>query len=203
MHEPYNRRLPHIMPPGETLFITFRLYGTMPHDILRSIQQEHSLRIQKLITEENSEESVKKRLEGRYFVSVDQYMDRSTHGGNWLRNDQIAQVVKESLHFGHAMWYNLHAFCIMPNHVHLLLTVLEDALPFFTILQRLKRHSAVRANRILNRTGQPFWQPESYDHIVRNKKSFERIVSYILLNPAKAGLVENWENWPHTYCQYE
>ncbi|RZM09256.1 MAG: hypothetical protein EOO88_49060, partial [Pedobacter sp.] len=87
----------------------------------------------------------------------------------------------------------------MPNHVHVLLTIIREDVPFYKILQRIKTYTAVRANRLLNRIGQPFWQAESYDHIVRNKKSFKRIIAYILNNPVKAGFVENWEDWPHTY----
>ena len=43
-----------------------------------------------------------------------------------------------------------------------------------------------------------FWQAESYDHVVRNGE-LERIISYVLENPVKAGLVEDWEQWPYTY----
>ncbi|GAB3999579.1 hypothetical protein GCM10028807_50190 [Spirosoma daeguense] len=89
----------------------------------------------------------------------------------------------------------------MPNHVHVLLIILENNVPFYRILQRLKTHSAVQANKLLNRVGQTFWQSEIYDHVVRNKESFKRIIAYILQNPVKAGLVENWQDWPHTYCQ--
>ena len=203
MHETYHRRLPHVMPPGETLFITFRLHGTVPYEILLQLQEEHKRLMQGHITELEPMEIVKKRLEGRYFVSFDQYMDQSTSGGNWLRNRAVAELVVASLHFGHNTSYDLHTFCIMPNHVHVLLTVLREDIPFFTILQRIKTYTAIRANRLLNRVGQPFWQAESYDHVVRNKKSFERIINYILNNPVKAGLVENWADWPYSYCRYE
>ena len=44
-----------------------------------------------------------------------------------------------------------------------------------------------------------FWQHESYDHVVRNEKEFERILAYIVNNPVKAGLVADWQDWPYTY----
>ncbi|WP_461094737.1 REP-associated tyrosine transposase [Spirosoma gilvum] len=191
------------MPPGETLFITFRLYGTVPFAVLLQLQQEHSKLIQEHISSQESLEIIKKRLEGRYFISFDKYLDRCSGHANWLQQDEIAQLVKQSLHFGHNSTYNLHAYCIMPNHVHALLTPLEDDVPFYKILQRIKTYTSVRANRILNRVGQPFWQAESYDHVVRTHKSFGSIINYILQNPVKAGLVENWEDWPHSYCRYE
>lgn len=93
MHDPYLRRLPHIMPPGETLFITFRLYGTVPYDVLRQLQEEHQQRIQQQVEGIGLVEVVRKRLEGRYFISFDAYLDGCTNGANWLSNDQIAQLV--------------------------------------------------------------------------------------------------------------
>jgi REP element-mobilizing transposase RayT len=81
----------------------------------------------------------------------------------------------------------------MPNHVHLLITPQIEA-P--TILQRLKGVSAREANKLLGLTGQPFWQDESYDPLVRSSKEFRRIANYILQNPVRAGLVEPVEQYP-------
>ncbi len=144
------------MPPGETLFITFRLHGTVPFSVLRQMQAEHNLLIQQHIKDNESVESVKKQLEGRYFVRFDQYIDTCEDNINWLLNAEIAELVKESLFFADHTSYDLHAFCIMHNHVHVLLTNLCEGVPFYKILQRLKTYTAVRANRILNRIGQPF-----------------------------------------------
>lgn len=65
-------------------------------------------------------------------------------------------------------------------------------------LQHIKGGSARLANQLLDRTG-AFWQPESYDHYVRNSAELWRIINYTLQNPVKAGLVENREDWPCTY----
>jgi putative transposase len=67
-------------------------------------------------------------------------------------------------------------------------------------MQSLKRHTARQANLALGRQG-AFWQDESYDHVVRNAGEFERIVSYILENPVKAGLVSDWQAWPWSYLK--
>ena len=81
----------------------------------------------------------------------------------------------------------------MANHVHLLIRPLiaPDRL-----LKSLKGASAREANRLLGRTGEPFWQKESYDHCVRNQIEFEKIRMYIETNPVKAGLVRNPEGYP-------
>jgi hypothetical protein len=63
-------------------------------------------------------------------------------------------------------------------------------------LQTLKGFTAREANKLLGRTGQPFWQAESYDHWVRDPAEAERIRAYIESNPVKAGLVARAEDYP-------
>jgi putative DNA methylase len=82
--------------------------------------------------------------------------------------------------------YALHAFVVMPNHVHLLVTPVV-ALPKLT--KSLKGITAKRANAMLALTGSSFWQEESYDHLVRHAGEFDKIWNYIKGNPVRAGLV--------------
>jgi len=70
------------------------------------------------------------------------------------------------------------------------------------IMHSLKRYTGREANLILGRTGEQFWQNESYDHVVRDDKEFERIIWYILNNPVKAGLADSWDKWEWSYCKY-
>ena len=65
-------------------------------------------------------------------------------------------------------------------------------------MHSLKSYTAKEANKVLNRTGE-FWEHESYDHYVRDEAGHERIVKYILQNPVKAKLVENWQDWRWSY----
>jgi putative transposase len=80
----------------------------------------------------------------------------------------------------------------MPNHVHIL--ILPNA-PVLKFMRWLKGSSARRANQLLGRTGNPFWQDESFDHWVRSASELDEIVNYIDRNPAKAGLVRASEVW--------
>lgn len=82
--------------------------------------------------------------------------------------------------------YILHAFVVMPNHAHLLVTP-KATVP--KLMQGLKGRTARRANQILKRTGRAFWQEESYDHWVRDEREFGRIRAYIEENPVRAGWV--------------
>ena len=89
--------------------------------------------------------------------------------------------------------YTLAAFCVMPNHVHV---VLEPLAPAPRITKSIKGLTARAANQILNRTGVPFWMDESYDRWVRDAEERNKIVRYTERNPVAAGLVERVEDWP-------
>ena len=82
----------------------------------------------------------------------------------------------------------------MPNHVHLVIWPMPNA-SLSEILRSRKRHIARRANIILGRTGEAFWQAESYDHWIRNEEEKERIRRYVRMNPVKAGLCRTPEEW--------
>ena len=85
----------------------------------------------------------------------------------------------------------------MPNHVHVVVELPEGAPPLAKTLQLLKGYSSRQANQLLGRSGS-FWQAESYDHVVRPGE-LERIIRYVLENPVKAGLVNDWQKWPYSF----
>jgi putative DNA methylase len=89
--------------------------------------------------------------------------------------------------------YQLHSYVVMPNHVHLLVTPKVDAAKW---LRSLKGFTGHEGNRLLGLAGQPFWQGESYDHLVRSADEFSRIRLYIENNPVKAGLVPEATDFP-------
>lgn len=147
-------------------------------------------------------------IQKKYFGRYDAYLDQMTHGPTWLRDPVIAGIVIQEMQRLHGTHYDIVAFCVMPNHVHLLVdcalyddekrdnkrhpSVLSHA------LKLLKGRSARYANQHLERSGS-FWQDESYDHFVRDGGELERIVWYILNNPVKAGLVNAWDEWPYSF----
>ncbi|MGD0870863.1 MAG: transposase [Bryobacteraceae bacterium] len=111
----------------------------------------------------------------------------------FLRQDALANLVVESLYRGVALGhYELGSFVIMANHVHVLLL---PKVPPSRLLKSLKGYTAREANRLLGRTGTPFWQRESYDRWVRNEQEWGRIAVYIEDNPVKAGLVSRAEDY--------
>jgi putative transposase len=144
-------------------------------------------------------------LQKRYFDNFDTYLSTSKDSPMWLKNEKIADIVKEALHYRDNKFYDLLCYCIMPNYVHLVFKPLINTnsivgRPDWStygvtyILQKIKWNTALKANRVLNRSG-AFWQHESYDHLVRNNDELPGIVDYILNNPVKAGFVDEWTEW--------
>jgi REP element-mobilizing transposase RayT len=111
----------------------------------------------------------------------------------YLVQESVARIVVASLHRGTLLGhYELGAFVVMSSHVHVLL------LPRISpskLLQSMKGATAREANRILGRTGETFWQAESYDHWVRDEEELGRIGAYIENNPVKARLVTRAEDY--------
>ena len=169
----YRRRLPHQYPADRWLFITWHLHGSLPHALYPPPDKLNA---------------------GKAFVWMDRYLDTTREGPLYLAQERIAKTVIASLHRGVELGhYSLRAYVVMANHVHVLLLP-KIAPP--RLLQSLKGSTAREANRLLGRTGESFWQAESYDHWVRDEGELERIAAYIEDNPVKAGLVARAEDYP-------
>ncbi len=126
---------------------------------------------------------------------MDRLLDEARTGPFYLRQPAPAKLVVEAIHFSAISLgcYSLHAFVVMPNHVHLLIT---PRVPIPQLTKPLKGFTARQANRILAQEGKRFWQDESYDRDVRSGLEFTRICSYIENNPVRAGLVSEACEYP-------
>jgi REP element-mobilizing transposase RayT len=178
----YRRRLPHIDAPGRPAFLTWSLSGSLPRE--RTFEREHV-------------------TSGEAFVACDRLLDTVRFGPFYLRETKIASIVQGQLRKVDADGIcTLHAFVIMPNHVHLLCT---PVVSIAELVRRVKGPTALLANGLLGQRGQKFWQEEYFDRIVRNDGEFGRIVRYIEWNPVKAGLVANPEQyrWSSAYREGE
>jgi REP element-mobilizing transposase RayT len=160
----YQRHLPHWHPEGAALFVTWRLHGSLPR-ILAT------------------------------FEATDRELAQGAFGPHWLEDRRIASLVVHPLRFAQdpLSLYELRAWVVMPNHVHILICPRAE---LKRITRAVKTFTAREANSILGRTGQPFWQDESYDHWVRSRQEMEATVRYIESNPVAAGLAGAVEEWP-------
>lgn len=125
-------------------------------------------------------------------------------GPLWLRDERVAAIVDEGLHYRDGRVYQLDAFSIMANHVHAVIKPLplvgEEDLEqsLSTIMQSLKGYMSFKCNQLLGGYGE-FWAHESYDHWIRDNDEWQRIVAYVLNNPVKAGCVKRWQDWKWNY----
>jgi REP element-mobilizing transposase RayT len=202
----YRRHLPHWQPSGATFFVTFRLNCSLPNEVLVALKEQRERDRRNLLKLPDNQRATQDDAdERRSFGRWDAFLDKAEFGPQWLLQPEIAEIVKEALHYRDNREYNLFAFCIMSNHVHAVFEPFQQedlsCRPLQEIMHSLKRYTAQKANLVLGRTG-PFWQDESYDHVVRDQEELQRIVHYVLENPVKAGLVTTWEDWPWSYCKW-
>jgi REP element-mobilizing transposase RayT len=95
--------------------------------------------------------------------------------------------------------FELHAYVIMPNHVHLLLTPLVK-LPDLTA--QLQSLTAKRANELLELQGAPFWSAQDFEHLVGTWMERDRIQLYIEQNPVRAGLASTPAEYAYSSAGY-
>jgi putative transposase len=191
----YERRLPHWFPKGKALFVTWRLWGSLPRHALTKLKAGPKAKVWSSATPRGQECPRHVGLSaGERFLKLDRALDRARSGPRWLTDHRVATSVIKVFRKGEELRrFRLAAFVIMPNHVHVLMEPLSDPL---RTLQAIKGASGRTSNLILGRVGRRFWQDESFDHWVRNANEFERVRAYIERNPVAAGLVQSPEDWP-------
>jgi putative transposase len=211
----YKNRLPHIAPIGASFFVTFRLADALPQHLVRQLEQELDAKEQLLRREFPNDWFRYFRVEKkRMFTKYEHQLDRLRYGACHLKDPIAANLVINKLKRFDGQYYDLWAYCIMPNHVHVLLDFSRQIMEcqnFFLleipknykqldyVMMRIKGASSFEINRALNRKG-TLWAKDSFDHYVRNEAEWFRIVNYILNNPVKAGLVSAWDEHAFSFC---
>ena len=141
---------------------------------------------------------------GAYFVTICTHQRRCLFGdvvGGEMRLNELGDFVWATWHDlpNHVPHVQLDAFVVMPNHVHGIIiirdvgagsepapTTKRHGLP--EIVRQFKTFSARRINRRRGTPGQPVWQRNYYEHIIRHEESLNRIRDYILTNPLRWNL---------------
>jgi REP element-mobilizing transposase RayT len=182
-------RLPHGEKEGATYFITFRLVDSLPKPVLEGIESER----QAIVKTANQMHRAlspdeRKKMQRLSTPIIEQFLDNGA-GACHLRNPVIAAEVANALRHFDQKRYRLFAWCVMPNHVHVVVRLFPVE-SLTAVIHSWKSFSAKRANKILGTHG-AFWQREYYDHLIRGEEEFERAVRYVAENPAKANL-QHW-----------
>lgn len=187
--------LPHLKREGGTYFVTFRLAGTLPREVLVKLKTERETILQQALAAKRPLTwTEQEELFRWYSVRVDQYLDAG-HGDCWLKQPETARLVAEAMQFHRDIRFELLAWCVMPNHVHVVVRPLVGW-SLSQILKSWKGFTGKAANELLKRTGRSFWQTESFDHLVRDDNDLHRCCYYTVMNPVNAGFCGRPEDWP-------
>jgi REP element-mobilizing transposase RayT len=188
--------LPHVKREGVEYFVTFRLADSLPREVLLRYEGERAERLRALTESErlnrastDSEESINRDFRRK----VERYLDQGA-GSCHLRRPEIADLVSGALKFFHEQRYLLREWVVMPNHVHVIVWPMPNHI-LSAIVKSWKQFTSLRAGRMLSLESARFWQPESYDHWIRDDQERSRIARYIRGNPVKAGLCAQPEDW--------
>jgi REP element-mobilizing transposase RayT len=183
-------RLPHWEKERATYFITFRLADSLPKSVLDRIESERraiATTANQLHRALSADE--RRKIQTLSTPIIEQFLDNGL-GACQLTNPAIAEELANTLRHFDQKRYRLFAWCIMPNHVHVVVRLLPGH-NLATVVHSWKSFSAKQANRMLG-SKRAFWQREYYDHLIRGEEEFERAVRYVAENPSKANL-KNWK----------
>jgi REP element-mobilizing transposase RayT len=171
--------LPHLDREGITQHLCFRLFDSLPRHELERWREE----LKHMTQNDFALEQLKR---------IEKFLDTG-YGNCFLRDDRLAEIVQNALLYFDGRRYTLHAWCVMPNHVHVLFTP-KTGFSMSGIAHSWKSYTANKCNKVLGRTGS-FWRKESFDRSIRNERHFQNTIVYIEKNPVNAGLAEKPDDW--------
>ena len=181
--ERHENRLPHWQQDHATYFVTFRLEDSIPQTALAPWRdaREAWLRLHpKPWTHELDAE-----YHERFSQQIEEWLDAG-QGDCLLRDPRAAGIVGDALRHFDGIRCRQHAWVVMPNHVHVLFSLLEEV-KLESLLQSWKGYTAHAINRLLARSGS-VWEEDYFDRMIRNSEHFGNCVKYIRKNPVKARL---------------
>src|SRR3989454_10753055 len=167
--------LPHLEGKHPIYFVTFRLADSLPRELVVGVRKQREA-LEKTRAAGASVAANRARLQElrALLQKVERCLD-SGLGACYMRDFRIAKIVADAIRHFHGKRYQVLAWCVMPNHVHVVFYTLGER-KLEAILHSWKSFSAQGANRLLGRSG-GFWQREYFDHLVRNEASLSRIIT--------------------------
>ena len=187
--------LPHWEIDGGIYFITFRLADSLPADVAARLDEERRANAASILATQGGLTVFDRcELARLHSVRLDDALDRG-YGSCCLREPETAAVIKRTLEYYDTARYDLYAWCVMPNHVHVIAELFSGETLARTI-HTWKSYSATAINRELGLKGH-LWQREYFDRLIRDREELIAIVQYILDNPVKAGL----RDWPWVWSR--
>ena len=170
--------LPHFDSGDVTQFITFRMGDSLPQQVLNELEY---------LTKNGTERIIERQTQ------IEAYLDQGS-GSCILRDSECASIVQNALKFLDGTRYELRAWVVMPNHVHVLARFSQGQ-PLWKAMHSLKSYTSNELGKLHPEVRQ-IWQEESFDRFIRSDEHYWHIVRYIQENPVKANLCRKPEEFP-------
>ncbi len=210
--EYYQRGLPHFHHVGAIFAVTTQLIDAVPRALLEKLQNEYNQIISDIDADGLPEKALRKQgVHQAYELGMEKLLHQKNHQGHSLLHPGAAKIVADKIMQFDGDYYDCLAYTIMSNHIHLLLdfsiqlpsnydgiSEIPGYVNLDTAMKRIKGGTVQSINRLLNRKG-GLWRRGYYNRYIRNQEHFIDAYCYILNNPVKAGLVEDWREHPFTY----
>ena len=198
------RKIPHIQLRERIISINWKLDFVLPYAI--RVKEE---KLRSFLRKIKKEDGVNREKEYKSFMkdmeNWDNFIASIKCEGITLTEPGIAQIIQSTFNFYDNKLYDLHCYCIMPNHIHLLIKPLTDekgeSYHLSDIIKRIKTYTAKMINQELKRTGK-VWEDDYFDRIIRNEQDYYNVINYYLKNPVKAGLVDYIKDWEYSYFKF-
>ncbi|MDP2174023.1 MAG: transposase [Candidatus Cloacimonadaceae bacterium] len=201
--ENHKGRLPHFLKQGQIISLTWRLAFTLPKPLLFHYQDLREM----MKSWGNDLDSAQYDSDqfiriGDKLQEIDLYLGKCSLKGISLTETSTALILTTAFHYYNDRLYELHAYCVMSNHVHLMIKPLKENSGMWhktsEIVKKIKTYSAKEINKVMNHSG-TLWAHEYFDRFIRSPKHYYHEVEYILDNPVKAGLVKDRSEWRNSY----
>ena len=185
--------LPHWTLVGAIYHVVFRLGDSLPANVVARYRKEREALLNATTQTGANPVDLEARFRALFSQRIESVLDHGLGACSLARGD-LAAFAAETLQRFNGTRYILHAWCVMPNHVHVIVQP-QGGHELPAILKSWKGFIASEANRRLSRSGE-FWQPEYYDHLIRSEAELDQTVRYVQANPREAGLADWRWVWP-------
>lgn len=204
---PVYKHIPHYDIKNAYQSITYRLSDSLPATILNELAAERG-RLDKHKETSQKAEALRRQ-------KIEKYLDAG-YGCCILKNTNIAKIIIDNWQFFNKQRYDLIAYVVMPNYVHVLIKTYPEW-KLEKVVHSWKSYTATEINKTVLKMGwQPIfsgkvWQADYWDRFIRNDQHYFNTIEYIHNNPVKAGLckapgdwlMSSWDAWEHGLPAHE
>jgi REP element-mobilizing transposase RayT len=182
-----------MLPPGETVFITFRLHGTIPAATARELKAG--------LAAAHAAGLDHRRAKKSFFGRFDAVLDRALIGQRYLESEKMADVLAGEIMMLEETGFVVHGFAILPNHAHLVLHLpASSRLSFAPAIDLLHQRTEAACRRLVRPRlppEAPFWQAGWFDYPVADAAELARVLAYVGSQARQAGLPQRYQAWPY------